>query len=63
MVKSRRTGTTYRVTSLPRRLYYKTKRVIMTPVRRARAHNHTTTAAPTTTNTRRRHPKVRHLNN
>jgi hypothetical protein len=61
MVKASNAGNTYRayrVTSLPRRLYYKTKRVIMTPVRKARTHRtHTTTG---TAPTNRRHPKVRY---
>ncbi|CAI2163568.1 9026_t:CDS:2 [Funneliformis geosporum] len=58
MVKAKTTGarrTTHRVTSLPRRLFYKTKRVIMTPIRKARTHTTGTTTAPTTT-TRRKKP-------
>ncbi|GBB95333.1 hypothetical protein RclHR1_02510027 [Rhizophagus clarus] len=63
MAKTRRTGTTYRITSLPRRLYYKTKRVITTPIRKKRTNrashtNGATTSSPTTTNTHRRHPKL-----
>ena len=49
----------YRMTSLPRRLYYKTKRIITKPIRRRRA---TTTTRPTT-NTRpatTHRPKVRY---
>lgn len=67
MVNTRTSYRAYRMTSLPRRLYYKTKHVIMKPVRKAKARNvhttGTTTAGPNTTNTRRGHPKVRHQNN
>ncbi|CAB4405571.1 unnamed protein product [Rhizophagus irregularis] len=60
MVNARTSYKTYRMTSLPRRLYYKTKRVIMKPVRKAKGHRnaHTTgTTATGPTNTRK-HPKL-----
>ncbi|CAG8612062.1 4818_t:CDS:2 [Funneliformis mosseae] len=57
MVKAKTTGTrrtSSRVTSLPRRLFYKTKRVIMTPVRKVKTHTAGTTTAPTTTTHKRK---------
>jgi hypothetical protein len=51
---------TYRITSLPRRLFYKTKRIVTRPGRRrkTRNYNHTTNPNTTTRPTTRRHPRL-----